>query len=69
MSTRFVITACCQAPVELRYPNVCAMSALLVCTGCNAVAGAPGAEDSPDVDAFLTRAAQTEMWVRPVMRG
>lgn len=69
MSTRYVISACCYAPVELRFPNLAADCALVVCARCTAVAGAPGAEDSPDVEAFLTQAAHTDMLVRPVMRA
>lgn len=53
MSTRYVITECCQAPVRLAFPNFAAECADVVCCRCRATAGRPGAEDSPDVASFL----------------
>lgn len=69
MSTRWVVSACCQAPVQLRYPNVVAEVALVVCACCHAVAGIPGAEDSLDVAEFLGVACRTPMIERAGMRA
>ena len=69
MSTRFVITECCRAPVQLRYPNVVSECALVVCACCHAVAGIPGAEDSSDVEEFLEQAWRTLMLDRAAMRS
>lgn len=53
LSTRYVVTTCCRAPVRLATPNFLAECADVVCVGCGRIAGTPGAEDSPDVEEFV----------------
>lgn len=53
MSTTWVVSQCCQAPVRLAFPDLASETAGVVCSRCHAEAGRPGAEDSPEVDEFL----------------
>lgn len=53
MSTRFVITECCAAPVRLGWPDFACDAAEVVCCACGRTAGTPGAEDAPEVDQFV----------------
>lgn len=53
MSTAYVITTCCQAPVRLAFPDFMSESAEVICVCCGRTAGTPGAEDSPDVEEFI----------------
>lgn len=53
MSTAYVVSQCCQAPVRLAFPNFRAECAQVVCVRCGRTAGTPGAEDSLDVEELL----------------
>jgi hypothetical protein len=53
VTTRFVITQCCAAPVRLAWPNFQCDAAEVVCCACSRTAGTPGGEDAPEVDQFL----------------
>jgi hypothetical protein len=56
MSTAYVVTTCCAAPVGLVDPSFECEAAHLVCARCGREAGSPGAEDSEDVEALLMHA-------------
>jgi hypothetical protein len=57
MSTRYVVTECCAAPVVLVGRNFECEAAHLVCVRCGREAGSPGAEDSEAVQDLLNAPA------------
>jgi len=66
MSTRYVITTCCAAPVKLTEPRNDALACRAVCTRCGREVGSPGVEDGTEVERFIRdyRAAELSWLLR-----
>jgi hypothetical protein len=53
MSTRYVVTECCTAPVVLSDPDTMSLTVRAICARCRAEVGTPGVEDGLGVSRFV----------------